>query len=147
MELADGRSWGEFMRRRPIWEVLLFLGVGAASLIILPFWFVYLIPCLPICVAVWVLGRKRAQWTKSDFAILVVPYLAWIALTATGSLPKSLANAAVEIFYLGVGAAVAPIIRIVLPKTWNAKIVAATLLIVACVVAAAIYFSVPCLPE
>ena len=148
MELAaTARSWGQFTRRRPIGEVLLFLGVGATSFLILPFWFVHLIPCLPICVAVRVLGRKRVQWTNSDFAILVVPDLAWIALTAIGNLPKSLANAAVELFYLGVGAAVAPIIRFVLPKRWNAKIVAATLLIVACAVAAAIYFTVPCLPE
>jgi hypothetical protein len=64
-----------------------------------------------------------------------------------GSLPKSLSNAAVEPLYLGLAVALAPIIRFVLPKKWNGKIVAATLLTLGCAVAAVIYFSVPCLPE
>lgn len=143
MELAaTAKSWDDFTRRRPIWVIGLAVGI-----FFLPFWFVYLIPSLPICLAVWLLARKRVQWTKFDFAILVVPYLAWVALTAVGSLPKSLSNAAVELFYLGLGASAAPIIRFVLPKRWNGKIVAATLLVLACAVGAAIYFSVPCLPE
>ena len=58
-----------------------------------------------------------------------------------------MSNVAVELIYLGLAVNLAPIIRLVLPKKWNGRIIAATLLIVGCTVAAGIYFSVPGLPE
>ncbi len=94
------------------------------------FWIPFLIPSLPVCLAVWFLGRKRVQWNKLDFLILLVPYLAWMTLEIVADLPKSLANV-VELFYVGLAVDLGPIIRLVLPAKWNGRIVAATLLIVA----------------
>jgi hypothetical protein len=67
-------------------------------------------------------------------------------LAIVANLPKSMSNV-VEILGLGLAVNLAPIIRLVLPKRWNGKAVAATLLIAACAVAAGIYFAVPGLPE
>ncbi len=111
------------------------------------FWILFLIPSLPVCLAVWFLGRKRVQWNKLDFLILLVPYVAYMILAVAVNLPKSLSNVAIELPHLGLAVNLAPIIRLVLPKKWNGRIVAATLLIVGCAVTAGIYFSVPCLPE
>ncbi len=40
-----------------------------------------------------------------------------------------------------------PLIRLLLPKAWNGKIIAAILLILTCAVGVGVYFTVPCLPE
>ena len=120
--------------------------IAVAAVFVLPFWIVFLIPSLPVCLAVWSLGRKRVQWNILDFLILLAPYLVWMALAIVGSLPKSMSNV-IEILGLGLAVNLAPIIRLVLPRRWNGKMVAATLLVLACGVAAGIYFSVPCLPE
>jgi len=148
MELAaTARSSGRFTKRRPITTTLLAVGGVVASLAAMPFWLIFLVPSLPICASAWYLARRRVQWTKFDFAILVVPYLAWLALVAEGTLSKSMSNAVIEPIYLGLAVGLAPIIRIAFPKRWNAKIVAATLLVAASAVGVGIYFSVPCLPE
>ena len=51
---------------------------------------------------------------------------------------KSMSNAVVEPIFLGLAVNLAPIIRLVLPKRWNGRIIAAILLIVACGVGAGI---------
>jgi len=109
--------------------------------------YVFLMPSFPVCLAIWRLGRKRVQWNKLDFLILLAPYLTWMILCGTVALPKSLSNLVVELFLLGLAVNLAPIIRLTLPRRWNGKTVAAILLMVMCAVAAGIYFSVPCLPE
>ena len=111
------------------------------------FWILFLIPSLPVCLAIWFLGRRRVQWNKLDFLILLVPYLAYMILAIVVNLPKSLSNVGVELPCLGLAVDLAPIIRLVLPKKWNGRIIAAILPIVACTVAVGIYLSVPCLPE
>jgi len=115
-------------------------------LAVFEFWPLFLIPCLPICLLVWFLGRKRVEWNGLDFVILVVPYLTWMLSAAVIDRPKSMSNV-VELLCLGLAAALAPIIRLALPKTWNGKAVAAVLLLAACAVALGIYLFVPCLPE
>jgi hypothetical protein len=138
-------TWKAIFKRR---AVAIALAVAAvAAILALPFWLVFLIPSLPVCLAVWFLGRKRVQWNKLDFLVLLAPYLAWMALGFVPNIPKSLSNAAVELFCLGLAVDLAPVIRLILPKGWNGKIIAATLLTLACAVAVGIYFTVPCLPE
>ncbi len=109
-------------------------------------WGLFLLPTLPVCGAVWWFGRKRVRWNPFDFLVLVLPYAVWLGLLCTDLRCKSMSNFS-EAFYAGLATPLAPIIRLVLPKAWSGKIVAATSLIVACAVAMAIYFSVPCLPE
>jgi hypothetical protein len=59
---------------------------------------------------------------------------------------KSLANLG-ELLYLGLAVALFPIIRLVVARRLNEKLVATILLTVACLVAAGIYLLVPSLPE
>ncbi len=106
----------------------------------------FLIPSLPVCLAVWFLARKRVQWNTLDFLILVVPYVLWMILAVVVNLPKSMSNL-IELLGLGLAVALAPIIRLIPPKGWDGKLIAAILLIAACAGAAGIYFFVPCLPE
>ncbi len=154
--------WAAISRRRAV-VVALVVGLAAVLagfllvetpfdmaeiLLLIPcYWVVFLIPSLPVCLAVWFFGRKRVQWSKWDFLILLVPYVVWMVLGFVPNIPKSLSNVAVELFGLGLAVDATPILRFVLPKRWNGQIVAATLLVLACAVAAGIYFSVPCLPE
>jgi hypothetical protein len=138
-------AWGGSTKRRAI--AVAAIALALVAIFALPFWIVFLIPSLPVCLAVWFLGRKRVQWNNLDFFVLLAPYLAWMALGFVPNIPKSLSNAAVELFCLGLAVTPAPIIRLFLPKKWNGKMVAATLLILTCVVAAGVYFTVPCLPE
>jgi hypothetical protein len=150
---------GGFPKRRAIAVVIIALAlVGtaailnytdcAAILVMIPcYWIAFLFPSLPVCLAVWFLGRRRVPWNKLDFLILLLPYFAYMALAILVNLPKSLSNVAIELPCLGLAVNLAPIIRLVLPKKWNGRIIATTLLILACAVAAGIYFSVPCLPE
>ena len=137
--------WGGFTKRRAI--AVGIVALALAAIFALPFWILFLIPSLPVCIAAWFHGRRRVQWNKLDFLILLVPYLAYMILAIVVNLPKSLSNVAIELPYLGLAVDLAPIIRLVLPAKWNGRTIAATLLIVACAVAAGIYFSVPCLPE
>jgi len=150
--------WGSFTKRRAIAVGIIALAVAGVAAILnyaecapilaIPcFWIPFLILSLPVCLAVWFLGRRRVQWNKLDFLILLVPYLAYMILAIVVDLPKSLSNVAIELPCLGLAVNFAPIIRFVLPSKWNGRIIAATLLIVACAVAAGVYFSVPCLPE
>lgn len=94
------------------------------ALAVFEFWPIFLIPSLPVCLVLWFLGRKRGQWNTLDFLILVVPYFAWMLSAAVIDRPKSMGNI-VELLYLGVAAALVPIIRVALPKRWNGKAVAA----------------------
>jgi hypothetical protein len=109
-------------------------------------WGLFLLPALPVCGAVWMMGRKRVTWNLFDFSLLIVPYAVWLDLLCVNLRQKSMANIG-EAFYVGAVVALAPLIRLVLPKKWGERVVAATLLIAACVMAAAIYIAVPCLPE
>lgn len=115
-------------------------------LAVFEFWPMFLIPSVPVCLLVWFFGRKRVQWNGLDFLILVVPYLAWMLSAAVIDRPKSMSNI-VELLYLGLAAALVPIIRLVVPKAWNGKVVAMVLLIAICVVAVGLYLFLPCLPE
>ncbi len=127
--------------------ILNYADCAAVLAMISCYWIPFLFPSLPVCLVVWFLGRKRVQWNKLDYLILLVPYLAYMALAILVNLPKSLSNVAIELPCLGLAVNLAPIIRLVLSKKWNGRVVAATLLVVACAVAAGIYFSIPSLPE
>jgi hypothetical protein len=120
--------------------------VGEFIELIFFLWGLFLLPTLPVCGAIWWFGRKRVQWSPLDFLLLVLPYAVWFVLLGTDICCKSMSNFG-EAFYVGVAVAFAPIIRLVLPKRWNGKAVAAALLIAACAVAAGMYFAVPGLPE
>jgi hypothetical protein len=109
-------------------------------------WGLFLLPALPVCGAIWLLGRKRVRWNLFDFLVLVLPYAVWLALLCTDLRSKSMSNIG-EAFFVGMAVPFAPIIRLLLPKRWNGRVVTASLLILACAVGAVIYFSVPCLPE
>jgi hypothetical protein len=109
-------------------------------------WGLFLLPAVPVCVAIWLLGRNRVHWNRFDFLVLVLPYIAWLALLCTNLCSKSMSNVG-EAFYMGMAVPLAPILRLIVGRRWNGRIVAATLLIVACAVGAGIYFTVPCLPE
>ncbi len=125
--------WGGFMKRRAIAIALVAVAVAVASVAMILtyadwwevvlafscFWMLFLATSLPPCLVVWFLGRRRVQWNKLDFLILVLPYATWMILAVALNLSKSMANAAVEPLYLGLAVALAPIIRLVLSRSWN----------------------------
>jgi hypothetical protein len=109
-------------------------------------WLLYLVPLLVVTVPVWFYGRRRVQWNRWDFAIILMPFAVWTALMIANDTGKSLSNL-VEALYLGCIAPFAPISRMVVGERGNQKLVALGLLLGVCFVAFGLWAFVPGLPE
>jgi hypothetical protein len=109
-------------------------------------WWLYLMPLLPVAALIWFFGRRRVQWCRWDFAVVLVPYIVWIVAMMFDDAGKSLSNL-VEAFYLGCSASLAPIIRVIVGQRANQKWLAIGLLIGICLVAVGLWAFVPGLPE
>lgn len=108
-------------------------------------WGFYLTPFLPIAAAVWFFGRRRVQWNRWDFALVVLPFAVWMALMMVNSSGKSISNLA-EAFWLGCAAPLAPIIRVSVGQKTNQKVLAIGMLVVVCLAAVGLWALVPGLP-
>lgn len=109
-------------------------------------WFFYLVPLIPVAAPVWFFGQKRVQWNGWDFALAALPFATWAILMMVDATEKSLSNL-VEAAYLGCIAIPVPIVRVVVGKKLNQKILAFVLLVGVCLVAIGLWAFVPGLPE
>lgn len=41
-------------------------------------WLLYALPVSLIAVPTWCFGHRRVRWQWTDFALLILPYLAWV---------------------------------------------------------------------
>lgn len=114
--------------------------------IMLVCWFLYLVPLIPVAAPTWFYGQKRVQWNRWDFALAALPFAIWAILMMVDATGKSLSNL-VEAAYLGCIAIPVPIVRVVVGKKLNQKLLAFVLLIGVCLVAVGLWAFSPGLPE
>jgi len=93
--------------------------VEAVELVIVT-WGLYLVPFLLVGGPVWSFGRRRVQWNRWDFALVLLPFAVWFTLMMANDTGKSLSNLA-EALYLGCMAPLSPIIRVVVGDKANQK--------------------------
>lgn len=93
-------------------------------------------------------GRKRAGFAGWELLALIVPFTVWMILMlsplATGR--KSLANLG-EPVCIGFAMPVLALLRVAIGKKITERIYAVTFISALCVVAVAVFFLVPFLPE
>lgn len=107
----------------------------------------YLVPLLLVAGPVWFFGRRRVQWNRWDFAVLLLPSAVWAVSMMVNDSGKSLSNLAFEVPVLGCTAALVPIVRVVVGRHVNQKALAIGLLLGVCLVAIGLWALVPGLPE
>lgn len=94
------------------------------------------------------LGRKRVHWRVWELLVLVLPFMVWSGLMfselSTGK--KSLANLG-EPFYFAVAIPVAALVRVAVGARIPERACAGSLIALICLVAGAVFFLVPPLPE
>jgi hypothetical protein len=114
--------------------------------IVIATWGLYLVPFLLVGGPVWFFGRRRVQWNRWDFALVLLPFAVWIALMMANHAGKSFANLG-EAFCLGCVAPLAPIIRVAVGDRANHELLALALLVGVCLVATGLWAFVPGTPQ
>lgn len=109
-------------------------------------WAYYLFPLLLIGGIVGYVGRFRIKLVWLDYLLLILPYWCWGILMYYGDERKSLANL-VEAFWLGCIVILIPVIRVIIGRRFNEKIVSALLLTMMSIICILFYFLIPALPE
>jgi hypothetical protein len=109
-------------------------------------WVFHLVPSLIVSLPIWICGRRRASWFWSDYATAIIPFALWSALLLCDDKGKTLSNLS-ECLYLGCVVPIAAIIRVVVGRRGNERIVSFALLSALCIVAFGLYLFMPALPE
>jgi hypothetical protein len=92
------------------------------------FWFIYYLPPAALMSSpFWIFGRRRARWIWWEFAILIVPYIVWVACLFINKRGKGLQNV-LEMFWLGCTVPLAAIVRVLIGSRVNRKVVASSLI-------------------
>jgi hypothetical protein len=93
-------------------------------------------------------GRKRVHWRPWELLALLLPFAIWTLLmfSKLSTSKKSLANLA-EPFYFALSIPLATMVRVAIGSRISERACAACILTTLCVVAALMFFFVPCLPE
>jgi hypothetical protein len=93
-------------------------------------------------------GRKRIGWANWQLLALIIPFVVWMILMlspfATGR--KSLANLG-EPVYISFAMPVLALLRVAIGTKITERVYAVAFISALCVVAAAVFFLVPFLPE
>jgi hypothetical protein len=94
------------------------------------------------------LGRKRIGWANWELLALIVPFCVWmiLMLSPLAANRKSIANLG-DAFDIGLAMPVLALIRVAIGKKITERVYAISFISTLCVVAAAIFFLVPFLPE
>lgn len=94
------------------------------------------------------LGRRRANWRSWELLATVLPFCVWLALMfsefSTGW--KTMSNL-VEPLYFSLAVPVAAMVRVIVGTRIDERICAAILMVALCLIATAVFFFVPGLPE
>jgi hypothetical protein len=109
---------------------------------ILWLYLLYAGPASVLCALVWFLGRKKVEWYKWEYLILIAPWILYLVSLKINSTPTENAGYLFYPFIFGFAAPFVPIMRIVLGQKINQKAVAAIALILFCI----IIFLIPYIP-
>ena len=109
-------------------------------------WGVHAIVTLVLCSPLLYFGRHRAKWQPYDLLALALPFLVWLFCMEACIMSKSLANFG-ECFLISIAIPFAAATRIALGYRQRQWIYSALIIFALCLVAIAIYFLVPSLPE
>jgi len=117
-------------------------------LFVVGMWLAFFLPGGLLAGLCLLLGRRRVQWFKWEYALLVVPYLVWLLTffgicAIGGGDGKHINNALGEPLLLGFGVALACIMRVLEGNRFNQKATATALFSVACLLAVVIACFVP----
>jgi hypothetical protein len=94
---------------------------------------------------VW-LGRRRVHWHSWEGLAFVLPFAVWCALSFLNVRVKTLSNL-VEPILISLAIPVAAGLRLIVGRRHSGAFVASHLIALLCIVAAAVYFFMPALPE
>jgi hypothetical protein len=111
-------------------------------------WFVHAVVGSALAFPILYLGRKRVGWARWELLALIIPFLVWLLLMlsplSTGR--KSLSNL-VEPIYISFAMPFLALLRVCLGRRVTETVYAACFISALCMVAAAVFFMVPFLPE
>lgn len=118
-------------------ELLTFFAIG---------WFWYLACSIPGTGLLVYWGRQRVTWHLWEVGIFVLPMLMWFTGMMIDSSGKTLSNMG-EVTVLGLGVNLCAVIRVMTGRLRMQSAIACGLQVVMCVIAVAVYFLTPPLPE
>jgi hypothetical protein len=130
--------------------LLSFSNLGLGILLTIVFWLfswlvLYLLPGVMLSLPFWILGRNRANWVWWEFAILLVPYLVWVACMVINDRCKSIPNFK-EMFWLGCALVLASCLRVTLGTRINRTLIASLLIFAYCLAAVVVWAVVAPVP-
>jgi len=105
-------------------------------------WLIHLLPFLLIALPVWIFARKRVEWNKWDFSIVIIPFAVWAFLMLAHSNSKGLGNW-LEGLLIGCIASLTPIIRVIIKNKINQIRFAQGLMVALCVIAIGCWAFIP----
>src|SRR5260370_11892928 len=94
-------------------------------------WLIYLLPAVPVSLAVSYFGHRRARFRWWELSVLVLPFIVWVVF-ALSSTDKGLWSPMVELFILGCTVPVAALIRVIVGRAVNRSLMAGSLCFVLC---------------
>ena len=111
-------------------------------------WSVHAVIGAALSAPILFLGRNRVGWATWELLLLIIPFCVWEVLMfsplAVGR--KSLANLG-EPIYISFAMPVLALLRVAVGRRISERVYAASFITALSVVAAAIFFMVPCRPE
>lgn len=111
-------------------------------------WFIHAVVAAVLTAPIVFLSYRRVAWQKWELLAFVLPFGTWTALMfselSTGT--KSMSNL-LEPFCLPPAIAVAALVRAILGNRVSERICAVVLITALCLLAVAVFFVVPPLPE
>jgi hypothetical protein len=105
-------------------------------------WLIYLLPAVPVSLAVSYFGHRRAGFMWWELSVLVLPFIVWVVF-ALSSKDKGLWSPMVELFILGCMVPVAALIRVIVGRAVNRSLMAGSLISVICVLAILLGIVIP----
>src|SRR5262245_2534759 len=115
---------------------------------ILLIWTVHAVAGAILSAPILYFGRKRVGWANWELLCMIVPFCVWALLmwSPLSAGRKSLANIG-EPIYISFAMPIAALVRVGAGKHVPERICAAGLIGALCLVAATVFFAVPCKPE
>jgi len=121
---------------------------GTVAATLLTIWFGHAVVGTALAWPILFFGRKRVGWARWELLALTIPFCLWVLLMlsplSTGR--KSLANLG-EPIYISFAMPLLALLRVCLGRRISEKVYAGSFITALCVVAAAVFFMVPFLPE
>ncbi len=111
-------------------------------------WLIHVAIAGALTTPIVLLGRRRVHWHLWELAAFVAPFGLWLLLMFSGLSAgrKSLANLG-EPFYFSLAIPIVALARVAIGTRAAERVCAAVLVVIACGMAAAVFFIVPWLPE